>query len=128
METKRFDFSTLKTLKVPYAETAKRLYASYQVAGDNLQKYIFLRDLSNASYDYFFQFASDHLKEFLPIIYTPTVGYAIQNYAELVKEIKGLHITYHKPSDDLVDEEEIIDHHMAYMVPLLKKELCGKGK
>ena len=51
------------------------------------------------------------MREFIPIIYTPTVGYAIKNYAKLVDRPLGCIIRYSMPPVNLLDADEVITFH-----------------
>lgn len=44
-----------------------------------------------------------HLKELVPIIYTPTQGEAIANYSHLFRRSEGLFLTY--PDEDTMEKE-----------------------
>ncbi len=90
---------------------------------DDLKKYIFLRDLFNTSKDIFFGFLQLHMREFIPIIYTPTVGYVIKNYSQLVDRPLGVIITYSTPPANLLDEDEVISFHQGYIERQLAKNL-----
>lgn len=55
--------------------------------------YSALRHLKNRNETLFFKVASDHLKEFLPIIYTPEVGVACQTWSHRMARPTGVFIT-----------------------------------
>ncbi len=44
-----------------------------------------------------------HLKELIPIIYTPTQGEAIANYSHLFRRSEGLYLTY--ANEDTMEED-----------------------
>lgn len=48
---------------------------------DNLDKYLFLMNLYNTNRTLFYYTIGKHVTEFLPIIYTPTIGDAVINYS-----------------------------------------------
>ncbi len=115
--TKDYKNKVLPNLKLykPGKHQFKRcdtdLYKQISALEDNLQKYIFLRDLFNMSKDVFFGFLKLHMREFIPIIYTPTVGYAIKNYSKLVDRPLGCIIRYSMPPVNLLDVDEVITFH-----------------
>lgn len=68
----------------------KRLYRSFLRKVDDIEKYQFLRALQERSEVAFYALLERHLEEMMPIIYTPTVGKAVQNYSSLYKAPRGL--------------------------------------
>ncbi len=68
-------------------EQVQRVYEQFQSQPDNLRKNIALNDLFNRNTVLYYRLLSEHLNEMLPIVYTPTVGQAIQEYSH----------EYHKP-------------------------------
>jgi len=68
----------------------ERLYRNYQRLGNDLEKYEFLRDLQERSEIPFYSVLEQHLDEMLPIVYTPTVGLAVQQYSSIYKTARGL--------------------------------------
>ncbi|MGG1671978.1 NAD-dependent malic enzyme [Paenibacillus sp. NRS-1783] len=68
-------------------EQVQRVYEQFQSQPDNLRKNIALNDLFNRNTVLYYRLLSEHLSEMLPIVYTPTVGQAIQEYSH----------EYHKP-------------------------------
>ena len=59
-------------------EQVNRMYQQYQEKESNLQKNIFLNQLHDTNQVLFYKLVSDHLKEMLPIIYTPTDCAAVE--------------------------------------------------
>ena len=70
------------------------LYNEYLKKTDNLQKCLFLYDLYHRDPKSFFELARKHRIEFLPILYTPTIGDAVINYSKNYKYPLGLTISY----------------------------------
>ncbi|MGB5951473.1 MAG: NAD-dependent malic enzyme, partial [Ornithinimicrobium sp.] len=62
-------------------EQLKRVYAQFQIQPDNLSKYVYLNQLQDLNEILFYRLVAEHLDETLPIIYTPTVGEAIQKFS-----------------------------------------------
>ncbi|CAJ0605033.1 unnamed protein product [Cylicocyclus nassatus] len=62
-------------------------------AKDPLLKYIFLDDLQNRNEKLFFQLLHDYVKELMPLVYTPVVGTACQNFGHIYRHPKGVYIT-----------------------------------
>ncbi|EHV82713.1 malate dehydrogenase, NAD-requiring domain protein [Escherichia coli DEC7B] len=52
-------------------------------------RHVFLRNLQDTNETLFYKFITTHLEETLPLIYTPTVGYACQHYSEIWRKTPG---------------------------------------
>ena len=68
----------------------KRVLANLHRQESNIARYIFLNSLQSRNERLFFRLVSEHIKEMLPIIYTPTVGEACQQFAHIYQQQKGL--------------------------------------
>jgi len=74
-------------------EQARRTYANVQRAESAIDRYVALMALQDRNEHLFYRLMQDHLKEFLPIIYTPTVGQATQDYSRVFQRSRGVWIT-----------------------------------
>ena len=68
----------------------ERLYCSYQKLKDDISKYQFLRAIQERSVVLFFALLENHLEEMVPIVYTPTIGLAVQQFSTLYRTARGL--------------------------------------
>lgn len=75
-------------------EQATRLYAQYQEKTTDLQKNIFLNGIHDTNETVFYKVVQDHLKEMLPVIYTPTVGDAVEKFSLEMRRPRGVYISY----------------------------------
>src|SRR4051812_36020978 len=78
--------STVSTL----AQQEQRVYENIVRKIDPVEKYIGLAALHDRNEVLFYHVLLDHLEEFAPIIYTPTVGLACQGYSRMFREARGL--------------------------------------
>jgi malate dehydrogenase (oxaloacetate-decarboxylating) len=67
-----------------------RVYRGYLRVADPLGKYQYLRAVQERSEILFYALLQRHLEEMLPIVYTPTVGQAVQEYSYIYQNPRGL--------------------------------------
>ncbi|MCA1770461.1 MAG: NAD-dependent malic enzyme, partial [Halomonas sp.] len=75
-------------------EQVERAYRQYRQCQNDLDKHIYLRAIQDDNETLFFRLVSEHLAEMLPIIYTPTVGKACQEFSNIYRNHRGLFINY----------------------------------
>jgi malate dehydrogenase (oxaloacetate-decarboxylating) len=76
---------------------ARRVYAQYQRARDDLAKNVYLTALRDRNEVLFYRLLSDHVEEMLPIIYTPTIGQAIERYSHEYRRPRGVFLSINHP-------------------------------
>ena len=74
-------------------QQAERIYEQLQAQPDDLQKYLLLSALLNRNAHLFYRVLIDHLEELMPIVYTPTVGTAVQRFSRVFQGGGGVWIT-----------------------------------
>lgn len=70
-----------------------RLYRGYCRQPDDIAKYQYLRAMQERSEVRFYAMLQQHLEEMMPIVYTPTVGKAVQQYSDLYQAPRGITVS-----------------------------------
>ena len=77
----------------------RRVYAQYRRQSDDLAKNVFLANMRDRNEVLFYRLLTEHLEEMLPIVYTPTVGKAIERYSHEYRRPHGVYLTVNHPED-----------------------------
>ncbi len=75
-------------------EQAERAYRQFSSFNTNINKHIYLRAIHDNNETLFFKLVQNHLAEMMPIIYTPTVGDACEQFSDIYRSSRGLFISY----------------------------------
>ncbi|MCH9644885.1 MAG: NAD-dependent malic enzyme [Gammaproteobacteria bacterium] len=96
-------------------EQASRLYQQYSENDSNLKKNIYLNQVFERNRTLFYYLVGQHLEEMLPIVYTPTIGEAVEKFSLELRDRHGLFISY----DNKDNIEEILDNYKNHGIDLI---------
>jgi len=106
-ERERFGLDGLLPPVVETLDTQlQRVEHEYVSKQTDLGRHVFLRALQDRNAVLFYAFVERHLAELLPIVYTPTVGLACQQWSRIYRRERGLFLSW--PQRDRV--EELLDN------------------
>jgi len=74
-----------------------RSYNLLHRESSDLDKYVFMNDMLDRNETLFYRLVTDHIEELLPIIYTPTVAQAIQEYSQWFMRPRGVFLDIDHP-------------------------------
>lgn len=69
---------------------------------DDIEKFIYIRSLFDRNVTLAHALIASDIERFMPIIYTPTVGYACQHYSSMFRRANGLY--FHPGNIDLAED------------------------
>ena len=88
----------LHGLLPPHVETLEeqvfRAYEAYKRKDDDLERHIYLRAMQDTNEVLFYRLLLDHIEEMTPIVYTPVVALACQQFSHIYRRPRGLFISY----------------------------------
>jgi len=88
----------LHGLLPPQVETLEeqvvRAYEAYRRKEDDLERHIYLRALQDTNEVLFYRLLLDHIAEMTPIVYTPVVAQACEQFSHIYRRPRGLFISY----------------------------------
>ncbi len=83
-------------------EQLRRTYAQYSRSPSPLAKFILLSQMRDRNEVLFYRLLSEHLEEMLPVIYTPTIGEAIERFSHEYVGSRGCFLSIDHP--ELVEQ------------------------
>src|SRR5712675_108128 len=75
-------------------EQVVRAYEAYRRKDDDLERHIYLRALQDANEVLFYRILLDHIEEMTPMVYTPVVALACQQFSHIYRRPRGLFISH----------------------------------
>lgn len=83
-------------------EQEARVYQQLCSFETPMDKHVYLRNIQDTNETAYFRLVTDHLAEIMPLIYTPTVGLACQQFSKIYRRKRGLFISY--PDRDRIED------------------------
>ena len=77
-----------------FEEQAGRAYEAYRRKDDDLERHIYLRALQDTNETLFYKLLLEHIEEMTPIVYTPTVALACEQFSHIYRRPRGLFVSY----------------------------------
>ena len=88
----------LHGLLPPHTETLDeqvvRAYEAFQRKTDDLERHIYLRALQDANEVLFYRLLLEHIAEMMPLVYTPTVALACEQFSHIYRRPRGLFVSH----------------------------------
>ena len=75
-------------------EQSARAYEAFNTKSTDLERHIYLRQLQDTNETLFYRLMVEHTEEMMPIVYTPTVGLACQQFSHIYRRPRGLIVSY----------------------------------
>ena len=88
----------LHALLPPHVETldeqVARAYEAFQKKDNDLERHIYLRALQDTNEVLFYRLLLDRIEEMTPLVYTPTVALACEQFSHIYRRPRGLFVSY----------------------------------
>ncbi len=102
-ERQQFNLEGLLPYNIETIEEQKaRVYQQLCAFQSPMDKHIYLRNIQDTNETVYYRLITDHLSEIMPLIYTPTVGQACQQFSKIYRRKRGLFVSY--PDRDRIDD------------------------
>ncbi|CAH8187486.1 MULTISPECIES: NAD-dependent malic enzyme [Vibrio] len=108
-------------------EQVVRAYQQYCSFESDMDKHIYLRNIQDTNETLFYRLVQNHITEMMPIIYTPTVGAACENFSNIYRRGRGLFISF--PNRDRIDDllNNAANHNVKVIVVTDGERILGLG-
>ncbi|OQK15400.1 NAD-dependent malic enzyme [Methyloprofundus sedimenti] len=117
----------LPTVVETIDDQEKRVYHQFSELRNDLNKHIFLRNIQDTNETLYFNMLTKHLEEMMPIIYTPIVGLACQQFSRIYRRKRGLFLSY-PDRDKMSDMLKNLDKRNVKVIVVTDSErILGLG-
>ena len=108
-------------------EQAERAWLQYQGFKTDIDKHIYLRNIQDTNETLFYRLVENHLDEMMPVIYTPTVGWACERFSEIYRRARGVFISLQDRGsmDDIL--QNVPNHNIKVIVVTDGERILGLG-
>ncbi|HDY7633209.1 TPA: NAD-dependent malic enzyme [Vibrio vulnificus] len=108
-------------------EQVERAYMQYKAFESDMDKHIYLRNIQDTNETLFYRLVQNHITEMMPIIYTPTVGAACENFSNIYRRGRGLFVSYANRDriDDILNNAS--NHNVKVIVVTDGERILGLG-
>ncbi len=108
-------------------EQTLRAYEQYSQFEEDLDKHIYLRNIQDTNETLYYSLISSYLEEMMPIIYTPTVGLACQQFSRIYRRKRGVFLSY--PDRERMDYamHNATKQHVKVIVVTDSERILGLG-
>lgn len=108
-------------------EQADRAWLQYQGFKTDIDKHIYLRNIQDTNETLFYRLVENHLEEMMPVIYTPTVGWACERFSDIYRRARGVFISWQNRGnmDDIL--QNVPNHNIKVIVVTDGERILGLG-
>ncbi|MEM7095972.1 MAG: NAD-dependent malic enzyme [Actinomycetota bacterium] len=107
-------------------EQLARTRNEFDRMSDDLERHVYLRGLQDHNETLFYAFLRANLRDTMPIVYTPTVGLATQQFSRIYRRSQGLFLSY-RTRDSMAKQLANIDHEVDVVVVTDGERILGLG-
>lgn len=107
-------------------EQLVRIFGEFDRMHDDLERHVYLRALQDHNEVLFYRFIRANLQATLPIVYTPTVGLATQQFSRIYRRSQGLFLSY-RNRDSIGEQLAAADQDVDVIVVTDGERILGLG-
>lgn len=108
------------------AEQLRRVHIQFDQMYSDMERHVFLRSLQDTNEVLFHAFVAQNLRATLPIVYTPTVGKATQQFSRIYRRTQGLFLSY-RNRDSIEEQINAVEEDISVIVATDAERILGLG-
>ena len=115
--------SSIETIE----EQVTRAYKQFSKLKSDINRHIYLRNIQDTNETLFYSLVKNNIDEMLPLIYTPTVGLACEQFSHNYRRARGLYISY--PNRNKIEDilNNATHHNVKVIVVTDGQRILGLG-